>query len=66
MQTFVLCVPIARQRLGKHIPTEANTVNNRTSISRISKQASLIIEAVFSALSVQSGYKEVLSSIKKK
>jgi hypothetical protein len=37
------CIPIDRQRLGKH--------------------ASLTIEAVFSAWSVQSGYKEVLSSI---
>jgi hypothetical protein len=30
---------------------------------RISKHASLIIEAVFSAWSVQSGYKEVFGSI---
>jgi hypothetical protein len=63
---IVTCVPIARQRLDNHIPTEANTRNNRTSIARqrISKHASLIIEAVFSALSVQGGYKEALSSIK--
>jgi hypothetical protein len=33
--------PIARQRLGKHIPAGANTRNNRTSIARqrISKHA---------------------------
>jgi hypothetical protein len=54
------CIPIARQRLGKHIPAEANARNNRTSIAkqRISKHTSLTIEAVFSAWSVQSGYKE--------
>jgi hypothetical protein len=41
------------------------TRSNRTSIARqrISKHASLTIEAVFSAWSVQSGYKEVFSSI---
>jgi hypothetical protein len=55
--------PIARQRLGKHIPAEAYA-RNRTSIARqrISKHASLTIEVVFSALSVQSDYKEVFSS----
>jgi hypothetical protein len=33
--------PIASQRLGKHIPTRANTRNNRTSTARerISKHA---------------------------
>jgi hypothetical protein len=57
--------PIARQRLGKHIPTGANELNNRTSVARqrISKHASLTIEAVFSAWSVQSGYKEVFGNI---
>jgi hypothetical protein len=41
--------PIARQRLGKHIPAGANAYNIRTSIARqrISKDASLTIEAVF-------------------
>jgi hypothetical protein len=41
--------PIGRQRLGKHIPAGANERNNRTSIARqrISKLASLIIEAGF-------------------
>jgi hypothetical protein len=36
------CIPIARQRLGKHIPAEANARNNREYIARqrISKQAS--------------------------
>jgi hypothetical protein len=52
--------PIARQRLGKHIPTEANSRNIRSSITRkrISKHASLTTEGVFSVWSVQSGYKE--------
>jgi hypothetical protein len=41
--------PIARQRLGKHVPAKANARNNRTFIARqrISKHASLTIEAVF-------------------
>jgi hypothetical protein len=57
------CIPIEKQRLSKHIPTEAKARNNRTSISRqrISKHASLTIEAMFSASSLQSGYKEGLS-----
>jgi hypothetical protein len=56
-------MPIARQRLGKHIPAEANVRNNRTSIARqrISKHTFLRIETVFSAWSVQSGYKEGFS-----
>jgi hypothetical protein len=43
---IVMCLTIARQRLGKHNPAEANARNNRTSISRqrINKYASLIIE----------------------
>jgi hypothetical protein len=55
--------PVATQRLGKHIPTGANA-RNRTPIARnrISKHASVTTEAVFSAWSLQSGYKEVLSS----
>jgi hypothetical protein len=58
--------PIARQRLGKHIPAGSNGPNIRTSIvrQRISKHTSLTIEAVFSAWSVQNGYKEVFSGIK--
>jgi hypothetical protein len=46
----VTCTPIARQRLRKHIPVRANAGKNRTSIprQRISKHASLTIEAVFS------------------
>jgi hypothetical protein len=57
--------PIARQRPGKHIPMEENVPNNRMSIARprISKHASLTIEAVFSAWSVQSGYRELFGSI---
>jgi flagellar biosynthesis/type III secretory pathway chaperone len=56
---------IARQRVGKHIPAEANARNNRTSNARqrISKHASLTIEAVFSAWCLQSGYEEVFGSI---
>jgi hypothetical protein len=56
--------PTARQQLGKHIPEGANARNNRTSIARqrISKHASLTIEAVFSAWSVQSGYKQPFGS----
>jgi hypothetical protein len=66
LEHTVTCIPIARQRLGKHIPAETNKRNNRTSIARqwISKHASLRTEAVFSAWSVQSGYKEVFSCIK--
>jgi hypothetical protein len=64
-QYTVTCIPIARQRVGKHIPAKANAHKNRTSIDRkwISKHASLAIEAVFSVWSVQSYYKEVFSSI---
>jgi hypothetical protein len=59
-----MCIPIAKQRLGKHIPTEANASKNRTSIirQRISKYALLTIKVVFSPWSVQSGYKELFSS----
>jgi hypothetical protein len=55
---IVTCILIARQRLGKHIPAQVNSRNNRTSIARqwISKHTSTI-EVVFSAWSVQSGYK---------
>jgi hypothetical protein len=56
--------PIARQRVGKHIPARANAHKNRTSIARqrISKHASLTTEVVFSMGSVQSGNMEVFSS----
>jgi hypothetical protein len=52
--------PIARQRLGKPIHTGANARSNRTYIvrQRISKHASLTIEVVLSAWSVQSGYRK--------
>jgi hypothetical protein len=64
---IVMCIPTARQRLDKQIPEHAHACNNRTSIARqrISKHASLIIEAVFSAWSVQSSYKEVFSRTEK-
>jgi hypothetical protein len=54
-----MCIPTARQRLGKHIPERANARNN------ISKHASLTIDAVFSAWSMQRGYKDVFSSIQR-
>jgi hypothetical protein len=59
------CMSITRQRLGKHIPAHAEARNNSTFIARqkISKHTSLTIEAVFSAWSAQSGYKEVFGSI---
>jgi hypothetical protein len=55
----VLYIHSARQRLGKHIPAEANARNNKTSIAgqRLSKHASLTIEAVFSVWSLEIGYK---------
>jgi hypothetical protein len=42
----VTCTPIARQRVGKHVPAEANARNNRTSIvmQRSCKHGSLTIE----------------------
>jgi hypothetical protein len=49
MKSIVTYRPIARQRLGKHIPAEANVRNNRTSSARkrISKHAYLTTESVF-------------------
>jgi hypothetical protein len=46
---IMVCMPIATQRLGKHIPAQANSLNNRTSIARqpIRKHASLTLEAGF-------------------
>jgi hypothetical protein len=43
---IVKCIPIARWRVGKHIPAEANARNNRTSVARerSSKHVSLTIE----------------------
>jgi hypothetical protein len=60
----VTCIPIARQRLAKHIPARANDPKNTTSIARqwTSQHASFTIKAVFSAWSVQRGYKEVFGS----
>jgi hypothetical protein len=59
-EDIVTCISIARQRLDKHISAETNSRNTRTSIvrQRISKHASLTIKAVFSAWSMQSGYKK--------
>jgi hypothetical protein len=41
--------PIDRQRLGKHIPAEANASNNRTSITRqqISEEAFSTTEMLY-------------------
>jgi hypothetical protein len=63
----VMCIPIARQRLCKHITARANALKNMTSIAqqRFSKHASLTTEAMFSMGSVPSGYKEVFSRIEK-
>jgi hypothetical protein len=60
---IVTCTPIARQRVAKHIPAEANARNSRTSIARQlrGKQALSTIQALFSVGSVQSGYKRVES-----
>jgi hypothetical protein len=44
----VVCRAAARQRLGKHVPAEANT---HTTIE-------VLLQTVFSTLSVQRGYKE--------
>jgi hypothetical protein len=57
----VTCIPTARQRIGKHIRPQAKLRNNRMSTARqrIIKHITLTIEAVFSAWSVQSIYKEV-------
>jgi hypothetical protein len=62
-----MCIPVARQRLGKHIPARANARKDKTSIARqrISKHASLTTETVCSAWSAQSGYKEVFSSMER-
>jgi hypothetical protein len=57
--------PIARQRLGKHIPAQVYERNNRTSITmqRTSQHAPLTIEFVFSVWSVQCVYEEVFRNI---
>jgi hypothetical protein len=56
---IVTCIPIARQRFGKHLPAGANVLNDGTFIARqrISKHTSLTIEAVSSVGSVPRGYK---------
>jgi hypothetical protein len=59
-QCIVTCIPIAGQRLGKHIAAEA-TARNRIANQEISKHTSLKTEIVFPAWSVQSGYGEDFS-----
>jgi hypothetical protein len=56
----VTCIPTARQRVAKHIPTEANALNNRTYIvrQRRDKQALSTVQDVFRG-AVQSGYKKI-------
>jgi hypothetical protein len=48
-QDIVTYRPIAKQRIGKHIPAEAYALNNRTSIptQRITKQSSTIERMFF-------------------
>jgi hypothetical protein len=48
----VTCIPIVRQGLGKHIPAQADSRDNRTC-----KHASSTIQAVFSVGSVPRVYK---------
>jgi hypothetical protein len=45
----VKCIPIARKRLGKHIPAGANARDNSACIARqrCGKHVSSIIQAVF-------------------
>jgi hypothetical protein len=59
----VTCILIARQRLAKQIPAEANARNNRTSTARQrrGKHASSTKEAVFPVGSVPRGYKRTQS-----
>jgi hypothetical protein len=53
-------MPIAGQRVGKHIPTEASAQNSRSMARQWrGKQALSTTQAVFSMGSVQSGYKRV-------
>jgi hypothetical protein len=57
---------IARHRLGKNIPAQTYASNDRASTARqwVSKQTFSTTEAMISAWSMQSGYKEVLGGIK--
>jgi hypothetical protein len=59
----MMCIPIARQRLGKHILAGANAPENSASAARqrTSKHASLRIEAVLSLWSMPRGYKRTQS-----
>jgi hypothetical protein len=61
---ILTCILIARQRLAKHIPAEANERNNMTSTvrQRCRKHASSTIGAVFSVRPVQNSYKEVFGT----
>jgi hypothetical protein len=56
---FVTCLPIDRQRLGQHIPAQANARDNRTSIARQrrGKHASSTVWVMFPVGSVPRGYK---------
>jgi hypothetical protein len=58
-------MPIARQRVAKHIPSEANARSNRISIARQQrgKQAFSTIEDVFSVGSVQMAIRESISEV---
>jgi hypothetical protein len=57
-----MCIHIARQLLGKHIPEQAYAHNRTSTARQRTRQHAPLIEAVFSAWSVLSGYKEVFGS----
>jgi hypothetical protein len=52
---IVTCIPVATQRLGKRIPAQANSLNNRMSIARqwISKLTSFTLEAFSHGISAK-------------
>jgi hypothetical protein len=60
---IVTCVPIDRQRFGKHIPVQANACNSRTSVAgqQHGKHALSTIQAVFSMGSMSRGNKRTQS-----
>jgi hypothetical protein len=59
---IVKYIPIARQRLSKHIPARANARKNRTSIAkqRTSKHATLTIETVFCVVRAEGLWKDTV------
>jgi hypothetical protein len=56
---IVTCTPIARQRVGKHVPAEENARNSMTSIAKQwSCRHAFLTRTVFSVWSVQRSYLE--------